>query len=780
MKSIEMQILQPGWILFGLSLLSGLSANGERITRYGWDYDRADFRESEEEIALHRSEDKRIPLTGWADYAFEVPEAGWYELWFAGAPPEWNRDVFIDGETVSRLGFSSQEEDVDEASNQDRPFFKELNVYLTEGEHTLRYQRYSFPGYIPFVWELRPAEGRPESSVRMVVDGSRIAHPGDSIPVTLIGGNAFRETRYELWLEDQMTDGKIALGEMAFPVSDRPLRKEFLIELPEKVGLYHVLASVDGEMLRPSDLKGGYLMAAEDLGDPELPSSTKFAFAGLFSNAAVLQRGKELPIWGWSQPRENVRVTLAETTIETEADENGLWQVIFPPMEAGGPFDLEAESGGETIRSTGILVGEVWLLSGQSNMGGPILQSTGGTEVAREADYPEVRLGSVFGTEVDSGEKRIRVSWQDADSGGDPQMMKNWLAIHLAFGIRIHEELGIPVGLVRANRGGTYISTWSSMDLHRSLPSYEEFLEGHESMEQENVLEIIHLGKTAGKIRKWKARVEKAEEEGKPPPKEPKITVKMKRNNEPALHWDGLIEPMIPFAMRGVLWYQGESDSAMANAYRERFPAMIESWREAWGESEWPFYFVQVAYGKGALYEGEPGDFQGAEIKEMQRRTLSVPNTAMVVTDDLMTPEDGVHYHDKLPVGYRLALAALANAYGMDIEYSGPLYREMMIEDGQIRLYFDHSEGLQAKDGDLGGFAMAGADRQWVWANARVDGETVVVSHPDVLEPKAVRYSWAERPSGGNLVNQEGLPAAVFRTDDWPMVTEGVDWVQKH
>ena len=219
----------------------------------------------------------------------------------------------------------------------------------------------------------------------------------------------------------------------------------------------------------------------------------------------------------------------------------------------------------------------------------------------------------------------------------------------------------------------------------------------------------------------------------------------------------------------------------MAEAYKKRLPAMFRDWRKLWHDDSMPIVYAQIAYGEGKPHQGDPSDSTGAELREAQLQTLSVPHTAMIVTHDLVTPTDNVHYLDKLPVGNRMALAALATVYGKQNEYSGPVYRQITINGGKARLSFDHAaSGLVAHGEKLGGFAIAGEDRKWVWADARIEGDSVIVESATVPHPVAVRYSWADTPCGANLYNKAGLPAPGFRTDTWPMLTTGVYWVQKN
>ena len=758
----------------------GLNAQASEggIQRDGWSYDRQGFRASPEKIAEVKLAGKGISLPGWAEYDVEIPKSGWYSLWLGGSPDGWSRDVFVDGKTITRLQTSLPEDEVQPMPKKGVQY-KEANLFLTAGKHTLRLQRYGFPGVLPAVWELRPSEGKPGDSLRASVEGSRIGAAGSTIAVKFLGG-ASEPTFYELLWRNELTRESLPAGKIEFAATAEPGEQTLNLTLPAD-GLYSLMAKSGGEWLRPSDVKAGYFLVA-----PPAPAAKKSAesglqFAGIFQNGVILQRQKPLPVWGWSKPGDEVTISLSGQTEKAVSDSSGRWQVTFKAVEAGPLGELKAAAGGREIVCRDVCAGEVWLLSGQSNMGGPLLGSTGGLDAARSANFPDVRLAFLFGAQTGDDTWRLNSAWwMPAVANGNPENLKKWTGIAFAFGTKINEDLKVPVGLINANRGGTYLTTWASIRTHEQEPSLKALRDSYLRDDAERIPERAYLNKLAEGLAKWRNESAKAKAEGKPDPAAPVFPATVPLANYPAQNYESLIEPLAPFAIRGVLWYQGESDSGMAAAYRQRFPALIQNWRDLWKNPDMPFLFVQIAYGSGNRFQGEPGDNAGGELKEAQQLALKVPHTAMVVTDDLMKPGDDVHYPDKLPVGNRLALAALATVYGRDVEASGPIYLRHKIEGGKIRLFFDHASGLAAKDGKPGGFAIAGADRKWVWADAEIDGKTVLVTSAKVPTPMAVRYSWADSPCGGNLVNQAGLPSSVFRTDDWPMVTEGVLLDQKN
>jgi len=275
------------------------------------------------------------------------------------------------------------------------------------------------------------------------------------------------------------------------------------------------------------------------------------------------------------------------------------------------------------------------------------------------------------------------------------------------------------------------------------------------------------------RLRKWREEAEKAQREGRPIPRRPRPPLGPGHPWTPSGLFNGMIAPLAKFTIRGVIWYQGESNVGRAYQYRRLFKALIKDWRRAWGIGDFPFLFVQLANFLPA--KPYPAESAWAELREAQMMALSLPNTGMAVTIDIGDPND-IHPRNKQEVGRRLALIARAKVYGEKVEYSGPLYKGMRIEDGKIRIFFDHVDGgLVAKGGgERMGFAIAGPDRKFVWARAKIEGDTVVVWSPEVPNPVAVRYAWADNPIC-NLYNKAGLPASPFRTDDWP----GVTWPKK-
>jgi len=439
----------------------------------------------------------------------------------------------------------------------------------------------------------------------------------------------------------------------------------------------------------------------------------------LLGDEMVLQRERPIPIWGTADPGETVAVEFAGRRATTNADAKGAWRVTLEPLPAGGPYEMTVR-GKNTRTLRDILIGEVWVCSGQSNMQWPVEWSANAQEEIANAHYPRIRLFTVPPTIASEPLSDVGGAWVACS----PQTIPSFSAVAYFFGRALHRELGVPVGLINASWGGTTAEAWTS---HPTLAANPDFAP---------ILARVHADDDP---------------------------------NKPSVLFNGMIHPLLPFAIRGAIWYQGESNVGRAYQYRSLFPALIRDWRAAWGEGDFPFLFVQLAnFGDP---QTKPGDSDWAELREAQMRALSLPNTAMASAIDLGDALD-IHPKNKQDVGERLALCALATAFGREIEYSGPLYTGMSVEGNAIRLRFDHvAHGLIAKGSEtLEGFAVAGADRRWVWANARIEGDTVVVSSPEVPHPVAVRYGWHHNPRG-NLYNSVGLPTSPFRTDEWEGVT---------
>jgi len=438
----------------------------------------------------------------------------------------------------------------------------------------------------------------------------------------------------------------------------------------------------------------------------------------LFSDGAVLQRDVKAPVWGTAGDGEKVSVSICGRTASTVA-EGGKWMVKLPPMKAGGPFTMTI-SGENTIEVNDVLVGEVWVCSGQSNMAMALKGCEGSAKTIANSADPRLRLLTVPRLTADRPQSEVNVSWAQCS----PVTARTFSAVGYYFGRDLRKALGVPVGLIHSSWGGTPAQAWTPVEAY----AYDRLIA--------------------------------------PIPTWPKTG---KAHGQPSALYNAMIAPLQPYAIKGVIWYQGEANANGAYTYRTLFPAMIRGWRQTWGQGDFPFLFVQLApYMK---IVSEPGESPWAELREAQFLTSRrCKNTAMAVITDCGNP-DNIHPTRKAPVGARLALAARTIAYNEKLVYRGPTYRGFKLTGDGITVSFDSvGGGLVARGLNLTGWAIAGEDHKFVNAEARIVGDSVFVRSPSVPNPVAVRYGWANCPVV-NLFNAEGLPASPFRTDDFAMVT---------
>ena len=477
----------------------------------------------------------------------------------------------------------------------------------------------------------------------------------------------------------------------------------------------------------------------------------------------VLQQGKAAHIWGWSEPNEQIAVSVSwrATSWEVTADKEGKWSFEMSPPKTAGPHEMTVGSK-NTITIKNILVGEVWVCSGQTNMQMSVRSSANAEQEIAGADYPNIRLFTVNQSVADKPQSDCVGNWTTCS----PETVPGFSAVGYFFGRELHKELNVPIGLIHTSWGGTPAESWTRRGALESVPDCLPILERFD----EAMAKYPEAKKKYDEdVIKWKEAAEKAKAEGKKPPGRPHAPFGPGNPHSPAGLYNAMIAPLIPFAIQGAIWYQGESNAGRAYQYRKLFPAMITNWRQDWGQGNFSFLFVQLA--NFMAVEPEPVDSAWAELREAQLMTLALPNTGMAVIIDIGEASD-IHPKNKQDVGKRLALWALVKTYGKTLVYSGPIYKSMKTEGNKITLEFEHvGGGLVAEGGEPPkGFAIAGADRKFVWADAKIEGDTVVVSSDEVSEPAAVRYGWANNPVC-NLYNKEGLPASPFRTDAWPGVT---------
>ncbi len=501
-----------------------------------------------------------------------------------------------------------------------------------------------------------------------------------------------------------------------------------------------------------------------------------------FDDHMVLQQGKAAPVWGWAEPQATVRISFAGSTVEGQADAEGEWRLELPSMESSATGrTLRVESGDFEVEIEDVLVGEVWFASGQSNMVMTLGRSTDAEAEIAKADYPKIRMFQGALTPAAEPQENIEGQWVICS----PDTAGAYSAVAYYFAQRVHEELDVPVGILRAAWGGKPVETFTSREALETTELGGQLLEQMDVATANYVPEVAQkryeaaLAKWQPKVDAWRARMAGLSEKERAnlprsqarPPRKPVLAKPANvTEGQPGVLYNGMIHPFVGYAMQGAIWYQGEGNAkpGRASHYEEMFSLKIRDWRERWGD-EFTYLYVQLAnFRKPTAEPGVPDLW--ALLQDEQRKTLTVPNTGMAVINDAGEADD-IHPRDKKTVGNRLALWALAKDYGKSLVYSGPLYRSYQVEGHMIRIGFDHiGGGLKSRDGHpLQRFEIAGADQVWHWADAVIDGKHVLVSSPKVEEPVAVRYAWASNPEGANLVNAAGLPASVFRTDDWPM-----------
>lgn len=445
----------------------------------------------------------------------------------------------------------------------------------------------------------------------------------------------------------------------------------------------------------------------------------------------VLQRDVACPIWGTAAPDEEVTVEFAGQKQQAKADKDGLWQIKLQPLKANATGQTLTVKGKNTLTLDDVLVGEVWLCSGQSNMEWNVGQSANAAEEISAANHPRIRHIKIPHRPAEKPESNVP---SDGWKVCSPDTVKNFTAVGYFFGRKIMQDLDVPVGLIGSNWGGTRIEPWTPPVGFKEVPALKDI---------------------ADKLATFPSKTQQRDKQ------DPKKVTEVINHQSPLALYNGMIHPLLPVAIRGALWYQGESNNGEGMLYFEKMKALIGGWRSVWNNPDMPFYYVQLApytYGKA-----DPTNLAG--IWEAQTAALSIPHTGMAVTNDIGNLKN-IHPTNKQEVGRRLALWALAKTYGKPgIVYSGPIYKDAKIEGGKIRVSFDYAEtGLKSRDDKpLTWFTIAGEDGKFVDAQAVIDGNTVVVSSSEVASPKTVRFAW-NQDAEPNLCNQAGLPASAFRT----------------
>lgn len=497
-------------------------------------------------------------------------------------------------------------------------------------------------------------------------------------------------------------------------------------------------------------------------------------FPGWFTDHMVLQRDKAIPIWGWAKAGESIKVQLGDETRTGKTDATGRWQVSFSPRPAGGPVVLSVEDGA-TVRTeiNDVLIGDVWLIGGQSNMNIPVKHADGAEEAIKNSLDDRLRLVRIHERPCWEPQEDVKGQWETAL----PKTVSGFPVVGYNFALKLRQEMpDVPIGLIHASVGASCCEAWvgrADLERNNDLAHYVNELDALADQYPEMRTRMEEIGPVW--LKNHSARIRSHQDKRAGKIKEvPDIPDTPYPRKLPTLFYNGMIHPITPAAIRGVIWWQGLGNSKpveRAFEYRELFPHLIESWRNGFGQGDFPFIFAEEPTIK--KNSAKPGFMV---IREAQLMTaLSVPRTAVIVNSDLRhdAAPSQPHFPEKPPVGLRMALAALAIEYGTPVIYSGPIYdaKKTKIEGSKMRLGFTHVESSLAvrtgKD-QLADFVIAGNDQKFVPAQAKIDGDTVLVWAEAVAHPEAVRYDWDDW-TGATLMNKDGFPASPFRTDDWPI-----------
>jgi sialate O-acetylesterase len=486
--------------------------------------------------------------------------------------------------------------------------------------------------------------------------------------------------------------------------------------------------------------------------------SADVGLPNIFGNHMVLQQGLNNPVWGWADAGEAITVSIGAQTHKTIADNDGSWRIELSPMEVGPPHTLNVQ-GNNTITFKDVVVGEVWICSGQSNMAFALSSAYDGDLEIPTANYPNIRLISVPQVGTQEAQNNFNGRWERCS----PESVGSFSAAGYIFGKQLHQRLNVPIGLIDNAWGGSAAEAWIRRDVLASDSRYGELLS--KWRETERTYDQDKL--TADHQKRLKSWNDNGKQGNRPrPPRNP-----LNGNHRPANIYNGVLHPTIGYGIKGAIWYQGESNASRAYQYRNLFPLMIQHWRDEWNQGDFPFYYVQLADFRAQV--DRPQESAWAELREAQTMTMSaVANTGQAVIIDVGEGRD-IHPRDKTTVGLRLARWALAQDYGIEVAHRSPEFKAIEIKGNKAIIQFDHvGKGLFSFDVNAPvGFSIAGNDRQFEWADAKIVGKnTVEVWSERIDVPVAVRYAWADNPTC-TLFSREGLPATPFRTDDWPGVT---------
>lgn len=490
-------------------------------------------------------------------------------------------------------------------------------------------------------------------------------------------------------------------------------------------------------------------------------SLAKVTLPSVFADNMVLQQKQENPIWGKAKPGESIKVSVFGQQFSTTADNNGDWRLKLAAMPAGGPYKITV-NGENTIEINDVLVGEVWLCSGQSNMEWRIKDSKHAPVETVTANYPDIRIMKIPRVGIDTPQFDIETQWEKVT----PQSIRDFSSICYFYGRRLHHALGVPVGLIKNSWGGTPIEAWIPRDALEKSGDYQEMLSHWDKLadnfnqtEYDAQLKAFNAWNKAGR------------------PKDKKVNKPkdiLGGGKRPATIYNGVVNPTVGYGIKGAIWYQGEANGNRGYQYRSLFPLLINTWRERWGQGDFPFYWVQLADFRAE--KTTPSEYSDwAEVREAQTMTLSLPNTGQTVVIDLGEGRN-IHPTNKQDVADRLVRHPLAKDYGYKMVADSPMYKNMQIKGNKALISFDNVQHkLYSYDvWDVKGFYIAGKDQKFVNAKAKIIGKNKVEVFSDqVTNPVAVRYGWEDNPVV-NLYDKGALPVTPFRTDDWPLRSTSV------
>ncbi len=483
----------------------------------------------------------------------------------------------------------------------------------------------------------------------------------------------------------------------------------------------------------------------------------------IFGDHMVLQRDQPIPIWGWADAGESITVTLGTATATTKAGEDGTWTTSLPAQQVGEPLTLTV-AGKNKISLSDVLMGEVWVCSGQSNMEWTVNSCDNAEQERASADFPRIRHIQIPKRPAGFPQDDVDAQWTVCS----PATVGGYTAVGYFFGRHLHQQLDVPVGLIHSSWGGTRIEPWTPPCGFAAVPPLADILKQVQLTDPSNPAYQQRLTDYLKSLEGWLDKAKTAltsKAPLEPAPAYPQEIQPLTEPQQPTTLYNGMIKPLVPYAIRGAIWYQGESNHTEGMLYYEKMKALIAGWREVWNQGDFPFYYVQIA-------PFEYGDEIATILPifwEAQAKALDIPHTGMAVIHDVGNLKD-IHPRNKQDVGKRLALIALAKTYGQDtVVYSGPTYKSFSVEGDKLRVQFDNvGSGLVSRDGKpLTWFEIIGEETDFVPATAEIEGDSVVLSSPEVKKPVALRFAW-HKLAEPNLANKDGLPAMQFRAGEVP------------